>query len=156
MVEDGVRMISLKRSLEKFESIEQLHAATLASLLAVLASVEKHAVASQEEILSRHRAALRALRPFRDRLTLIASGGLRSGIDMVKGLVLGAELCGLAAPFLEPAMESAARVVEVIRRLKREFVTAMFLLGVATTRDLVGNERLLAQEAPPLTRDEPA
>ncbi len=62
MVEDGVRMISLKRSLEKFESIEQLHAATLASLLAVLASVEKHAVASQEEILSRHRAALRALR----------------------------------------------------------------------------------------------
>lgn len=101
-------------------------------------------------------AALRALRPFRDRLTLIASGGLRSGIDMVKGLVLGAELCGLAAPFLEPAMESAARVVEVIRRLKREFVTAMFLLGVATTRDLVGNERLLAQEAPPLTRDEPA
>lgn len=55
-------MISLKRSLDKYESIEQLHAATLAGLLAILASVEKHAVPSQEETQSRHRAALRALR----------------------------------------------------------------------------------------------
>jgi diguanylate cyclase (GGDEF)-like protein len=55
-------MISLKRSLDKYEAIEQQQAATLAGLLAVLASIERHAVPSQEGILSRHRAALRALR----------------------------------------------------------------------------------------------
>jgi diguanylate cyclase (GGDEF)-like protein len=62
MNDDGGRMISLKRSLDEFESIEQLHAATLEALLGALGSIEKHAVRSQEEVLSRHRAALRALR----------------------------------------------------------------------------------------------
>lgn len=55
-------MISLKRSLDKYESIEQLQVATLACLLAALASIERHAVPSQEGIVSQHRAALRALR----------------------------------------------------------------------------------------------
>ena len=87
--------------------------------------------------------ALMALKPYRDRVTLIASGGLRSGIDMVKALVLGASLCGLASPFLEPATESAARVVKVIGTLRREFTTAMFLLGIGKAEQLIGNEGLL-------------
>ncbi|MFH0880881.1 MAG: type 2 isopentenyl-diphosphate Delta-isomerase, partial [Lentisphaerota bacterium] len=40
--------------------------------------------------------ALLDLQPYRDQLTLIASGGIRSGIDMVKAMALGASLCGLA------------------------------------------------------------
>ena len=87
--------------------------------------------------------ALLALKPYRDRLTLIASGGVRTGIDMAKAMILGASLCGIAAPFLNPAMESTEKVVEVIRRLKKEFVTAMFLLGIGTTKELVANEALL-------------
>ncbi|OQW96650.1 MAG: type 2 isopentenyl-diphosphate Delta-isomerase [Verrucomicrobia bacterium A1] len=87
--------------------------------------------------------ALMALKPYRDRVTLIASGGIRSGIDMVKALILGASLCGLASPFLKPAMESAELVIEAIQRLRREFVTTMFLLGVGTAEQLVGNEGLL-------------
>jgi isopentenyl-diphosphate delta-isomerase len=92
--------------------------------------------------------ALRRLRPFRDRLGLIASGGIRNGIDMVKCLVLGASLCGMAAPFLAPARESADAVIAVIRRLQREFVTAMFLLGMREAPALVGNEALLLEPAP--------
>lgn len=87
--------------------------------------------------------ALMALKPYRDRLTLIASGGIRSGIDMAKAMVLGASLCGVAAPFLRPAMESAKKVIEIIETLKREFTTAMFLLGMAKAPDLTGNEALL-------------
>ncbi|MDZ4199060.1 MAG: type 2 isopentenyl-diphosphate Delta-isomerase [Kiritimatiellia bacterium] len=87
--------------------------------------------------------ALRELAPLRDRATLIASGGIRSGIDMVKAVILGASLCGLAAPFLEAARESTGRVLETIARLKREFQTAQFLLGVRTLDDLRGNESLL-------------
>ena len=88
--------------------------------------------------------ALRALKPYRDRMTLIASGGVRSGIDMVKALALGASLCGMAAPFLQPAMESVEAVVKVIARLKREFITALFLLGIGRASDLVGNESVIA------------
>ncbi|HOW98284.1 MAG TPA: type 2 isopentenyl-diphosphate Delta-isomerase [Kiritimatiellia bacterium] len=87
--------------------------------------------------------ALRALNPCRDRLTLIASGGLRNGIDLVKALALGASLCGMAAPFLRPAMESAEAVGMLLARLKREFTTALFLLGIRRAADLVGNESVL-------------
>lgn len=88
-------------------------------------------------------ACLQALKPFRGKIELIASGGVRSGMDMVKSLILGARLCGVASPFLQPAMRSPDAVLAVIERLRREFVTAMFLLGIARTRDLVGNEDLL-------------
>jgi isopentenyl-diphosphate delta-isomerase len=87
--------------------------------------------------------ALMALKDYRDRITLIASGGVRSGIDMVKAMILGASLCGIASPFLKPAVESADKVVEMINTLKREFTTAMFLLGMKNTQDLFGNEGLL-------------
>ncbi len=80
--------------------------------------------------------ALRELAPLRDRATLIASGGLRSGIDMVKAVILGASLCGLAAPLLQPAAESVEAVVRAIERLRREFTVAMFLLGARTLDDL--------------------
>jgi isopentenyl-diphosphate Delta-isomerase len=87
--------------------------------------------------------ALQLLAPFRDRVTLIASGGIRSGIDMVKATILGASLCGLASPFLKPAMESADRVIEEIERLNREFRTAMFLLGARTVDDLFDHGELI-------------
>lgn len=87
--------------------------------------------------------ALRLLRPWRRKATLFASGGLRSGIDLAKALVLGARLGGIAGPLLEPARESAAAVAAAIERLRREFVTAMFLLGARTVADLWANDALL-------------
>ena len=76
----------------------------------------------------------------------IASGGIRTGIDMVKSVILGGSLCGLAAPFLKPAMESPEAVIEVIEQLKQEFVTAMFLLGVSNIEGLRLNDALLLRE----------
>ncbi len=90
--------------------------------------------------------ALRQMRPYRHEMTLIASGGVRSGIDMAKGMILGASLCGMARPFLNPARESADAVRAVIRRVKREFTTAMFLLGMSRVEDLIGNEELILDE----------
>jgi len=74
---------------------------------------------------------LHQLSRFRPYMTLFASGGVRSGLDMAKAVVLGASLCGLAAPFLAPARESPEAVIVVIEKLRREFLTAMFLLGAA-------------------------
>lgn len=87
--------------------------------------------------------ALAHLKPMRPGITLIASGGIRSGIDMIKSVILGASLCGLASPFLRPAMESSEAVRRVIRRLRREYTTAMFLLGARTLSDVVDHEELI-------------
>jgi isopentenyl-diphosphate delta-isomerase len=89
--------------------------------------------------------ALLRLASLREQVTLIASGGIRTGLDMAKAMVLGASLCGIARPFLEPAAISAEAVLQHIGRLKREFQTAMFLLGTATVADLVGNRSILLQ-----------
>jgi isopentenyl-diphosphate delta-isomerase len=86
------------------------------------------------------------MKPYRHEMTLIASGGIRSGIDMAKSIILGASLCGMARPFLNPARESADAVREEIRRIKREFTTAMFLLGTGKIEDLAGNEELILDE----------
>ncbi|HQG44377.1 MAG TPA: alpha-hydroxy-acid oxidizing protein, partial [bacterium] len=75
---------------------------------------------------------------------LIASGGLRSGLDMAKAMILGASLCGIAKPFLEPALHSAGEVIQLIERLRREFIITLFLLGITRAGDLIGNRSLLA------------
>ncbi len=85
--------------------------------------------------------ALKQLAPLD--VTLIASGGIRTGIDMAKAMVLGASLCGIARPFLNPAMESVDEVRKVIQRLKREFVTTMFLLGADRVEKIQGREELI-------------
>lgn len=87
--------------------------------------------------------ALRQLVPMN--VTLTASGGIRSGLDMAKAVVLGASLCGVARPFLTPAMESADAVRKVIQRLKHEFVTAMFLLGADRVEKIKGHDELIVK-----------
>ncbi len=87
--------------------------------------------------------ALRQLAPYGNRITLIASGGVRTGIDMVKAIVLGATVCGMAAPFLEAATQSHEQVIEEIELVRKEFITAMFLLGVPTFAALHRNSSLL-------------
>lgn len=87
--------------------------------------------------------ALQLLQTFRGQVELIASGGIRSGIDMVKAMILGASLCSLASPFLKPAMESAEKVIASILRIKNQFKTAQFLLGISQAQDLKDNHSLL-------------
>jgi len=90
--------------------------------------------------------ALRLMKPYRHEVKMIASGGIRSGVDMAKSIVLGASLCGMARPFLNPARESSDAVRRVIRRMKSEFTTAMFLLGAGTIDDIKDNEGLILDE----------
>ena len=91
--------------------------------------------------------ALQALAGYLDRITVFASGGLRSGIDMVKAVVLGAKLCGIALPFLRPALESPEKVIDVIDRLKKEFTLTMFLLGIKDVASLHRNTALIRKSA---------
>jgi isopentenyl-diphosphate Delta-isomerase len=62
-------------------------------------------------------------------IPLIASGGLRNGLDMAKAIALGADLAGLALPFLTAADLSSANVTNLVELLLAELKTAMFCSG---------------------------
>ena len=67
---------------------------------------------------------------------IIATGGLRSGIDIAKAIALGADLGGMALPLLKPAMESEDALLAAVDAIQRELEVAMFLTGSRTMRDL--------------------
>ena len=69
-------------------------------------------------------------------LQIIGSGGIRSGLDAAKSIALGADLVGMARPFLEAAVESSEAVVERARQVIRELRVAMFCTGAGTLTDL--------------------
>lgn len=62
-------------------------------------------------------------------VTVIGSGGLRNGLDVAKALALGADLTGMAYPFLRPATESTDAVVRAVERIVHELRVAMFCVG---------------------------
>jgi isopentenyl-diphosphate delta-isomerase len=68
-------------------------------------------------------------------LPLIASGGLRNGIDATKAIALGASLVGFASPLLQAAAESEDSAHQLISGLIEELRISMFCCGV---RDLAG------------------
>lgn len=77
--------------------------------------------------------ALAAVRAVAGDRTVIASGGVRGGLDVAVALALGADLVGLAGPFLRAAaggFEAADAFVEELAGVLR---TAMFAVGA---RDL--------------------
>jgi len=90
--------------------------------------------------------AMKNARPYMQQANFIASGGLRDGLDLVKSVIMGGCLGGIAKPLLVPAMESTSAVVDVIEALKKEFVTAMFLLSASTVDDLHLNDALVLSE----------
>jgi isopentenyl-diphosphate delta-isomerase len=69
-------------------------------------------------------------------LQVIGSGGLRNGVDVAKAIALGADLAGMAYPFLGPATESADAVVKKIERTVKELRVAMLCVGARTVREL--------------------
>ena len=70
-------------------------------------------------------------------LPIIATGGLRSGLDIAKALVLGADLAGIALPFLKEFKRGGVLAVEqYIEKLERELRTAMFLSGCKSIAEL--------------------
>lgn len=69
-------------------------------------------------------------------LRVIASGGIRTGLDIAKAIALGADAVGIARPFLQRAVEGLESVRSYILELIRELRTVMFLVGARDVEEL--------------------
>ncbi|AFY35549.1 type 2 isopentenyl-diphosphate Delta-isomerase [Calothrix sp. PCC 7507] len=73
---------------------------------------------------------------------LIASGGLRHGLDVATAIALGADIAGLAMPFLKAAAISEAAVEDLAEVLIAELTTVLFCTGNATLEQLKHSQSL--------------
>lgn len=74
---------------------------------------------------------------------VFGSGGIRTGLDVAKALALGADLAGIARPFLRAANEGLDATDRYIRRLVEGLRIAMFGIGVSRVADLRSTARVV-------------
>lgn len=72
----------------------------------------------------------------RNNLPVFASGGIRTGQEVAKCVALGADLVGLASPFLKRAVESDEAVMEEMELLIAELRITMFCSGAGSLDQL--------------------
>ncbi len=75
-------------------------------------------------------------------LPLIASGGIRDGVEAAKCIALGASMVGLASPMLKLADLGVEAIIDGIKLIEEELKTTMFGLGVENI-DALKNTRHL-------------
>lgn len=83
-----------------------------------------------------------SIRSVAPQVPLIASGGLRHGLDVAKAIALGADLAGLALPFLQAAAESEAALYELVEVLIAEMTTVLFCTGTTNLDEFKHSEVL--------------
>jgi isopentenyl-diphosphate delta-isomerase len=69
-------------------------------------------------------------------IPVIASGGIRDGVDIAKALALGASLTSLSQPILQVADKGVKETVDALSVLIEELRNVMFLVGAASIQDL--------------------
>lgn len=74
--------------------------------------------------------------------TVIASGGLRDGIDALKAIALGASAAGFAGPFLRAAAQGEDATDVLARELRETLRIGMFALGERTIRAVQKTRRI--------------
>lgn len=82
-------------------------------------------------------------------LPTIASGGLRTGLDAARALACGASVTAMALPLLKAAAVSEDAAYDTMMAFRDALVTAMFLTGARTVRELARVEKAIDPRALP-------
>lgn len=77
------------------------------------------------------------------KVPIIASGGLRNGMEMAKCIVLGASMCAMAYPFLLKAAESKEQLFSFADTVIAELKSTMFLIGAMNLSVLKSSRYIL-------------
>ena len=80
---------------------------------------------------------------------VIASGGVRNGVDAARAVAVGATATAMALPLLRAANQSKGAVVDEIKRFRSALATAMFLTGARNVSELRRVPRRIAPECLP-------
>ena len=79
-------------------------------------------------------------------LPLIATGGIRSGLDAAKALSFGATLVGVGRPMLEAAAAGEEPLFDLVESLIEELRLAMFLTGAPTVSAMRRVRRIVKRD----------
>lgn len=82
--------------------------------------------------------ATEALRLAIPHAVIVASGGIRTGVEIAKAIAVGANVAAAGLPFLEPATRSAEAVSETIDAMIAGYRIALFVSGCRNASDLPG------------------
>ncbi|MBE7551857.1 MAG: type 2 isopentenyl-diphosphate Delta-isomerase [Anaerolineales bacterium] len=135
LVEAGVAAIDVAGSGGTSWTQVEMHRANSEIRRRVAATFVDWGIPTSEAILAAKRAG--------GSLPIIASGGLRNGLDMAKCIALGATLAGMAGPFLKAAVNSLQAVLDEIEIATTELRVAMFGIGVDSIAGLQQTDRLI-------------
>ncbi len=80
------------------------------------------------------------------KMPIIASGGLRNGLEIAKCLILGSDLCAMAFPFLRRASESEEELENFTKSILAEIKSTMFLLGAGNIKSLKNTRYILTDK----------
>jgi len=123
LADAGVAAIDVAGSGGSSWSQVEMHRATTEQQRQVAAAFADWGIPTAESLLLARRGA--------PALPVIASGGIRDGIQIAKAIALGATACGVAGPFLRAASQPTAAVTELIAVLVTQLRVAMFAAGAA-------------------------
>lgn len=87
--------------------------------------------------------AILEVRKVHARIPLVASGGIRSGLDVAKCIALGADVAGMASPVLSAAHESEEAVQRLLEGIIAELRAVLFGVGAPSLEAFRSEPRLL-------------
>jgi isopentenyl-diphosphate delta-isomerase len=148
LVEAGVSAIDVAGAGGTSWSEVEKHRAVSAHQRAVAAAFSGWGIPTAE--------SLRLVREAAPELPIIASGGVRTGIDVAKAIALGAVVAGVAGPALRAAADSPETIEAVLKQIIDQLRIAMFCIGAATLDELRDSRHLYDAGSPDRLRNQEA
>ena len=83
----------------------------------------------------------------REGLTVIATGGIRTGVDVASAIALGASAAGIARPLLQALVDGGRAAAEAfLDGIEQELRAVMLLCGARTVADLQSAPKIVTGE----------